>query len=97
MGVTAIDAGKKIVVANSNRYQYDGIAARTTSRDTLRVIDADKISTGSPSFLGFIPAGAGPRNMIVTADGRTLLVANLNSLSLELIDLDWLPLDPVKP
>jgi DNA-binding beta-propeller fold protein YncE len=95
VGVMAIDGGEKIVVANSNSYEYDGIATRSTHKDTLSVIDAEKISTGSPSVLGSIPAGTDPRNVSITADGRTLLVGNLNSLTLELIDLDRL--QAVKP
>jgi DNA-binding beta-propeller fold protein YncE len=97
VGVTLIDGGKKIVVANSNGIEYDSIQARSTNKDTLSVIDAGRVAAGSASVLGVLPAGTSPRNLSVTTDGRTLLVPNLNSLTLELIDLDRLPLQPVKP
>jgi DNA-binding beta-propeller fold protein YncE len=97
VGVILIDGGKKIVVANSNGYEYAGIEARSTNKDTLSVIDAGTVTKGSASVLGIIPAGTSPRMLSVTADGRTLLVANLNSLDIELIDLDQLPLQAVKP
>lgn len=91
VGVAVIDGGSKVVVANSNRF-----AGGSGDRSDLTVIDAKKIDTGASAVLGTIPAGAFPRQMHLTADGRTLLVTNANSGTLQVIDLTRLSLQPVK-
>jgi len=76
--------GKKLVVANSNQF-----ATKTGANETLTVIDTARAGEGARAILGEIPAGLDPRNMRVTADGRTLLVSNAsNGGTLEIIDLD---------
>jgi DNA-binding beta-propeller fold protein YncE len=50
------------------------------------------MSAGARAVLGTIPAGTFPRELRVTEDGRTLLVTNFNSSTLELVDLARLPL-----
>jgi DNA-binding beta-propeller fold protein YncE len=86
VGVAVIDSGRKIVVTNSNRF-----AADSTDRQTLTVVDASKISTGADAVIGAIPAGAFPREMRVTSDGRVLLLTNFGSRSVQMIDLSHLP------
>jgi DNA-binding beta-propeller fold protein YncE len=44
--------------------------------------------------LGTIPAGAFPREMAVSADGRTLFLTNFGSQSLQAIDIGNLPIVP---
>lgn len=89
VGLAVIDHGSKVVVTNSNRF-----AGAAGDRQPLTVIDAGKISAGASAVLGTIPAGAFPRELRVTADGRTLLVTNFMSNTLELVDLERLPLEP---
>jgi DNA-binding beta-propeller fold protein YncE len=86
VGVAVIDSGRKIVVTNSNRF-----AADSTDRQTLTVVDASKISAGADAVIGAIPAGAFPREMRVTSDGRVLLLTNFGSRSVQMIDLSRLP------
>jgi hypothetical protein len=57
------------------------------------VLDASKIASGSGAVMGTIPAGAFPRELRVTADGRTLLLTNFASRSLQVVDLARLPLE----
>jgi DNA-binding beta-propeller fold protein YncE len=90
--VLVVDGGKKVIVANSNQ-----VLGGVTDTETLTVIDTAKIASGTGAVLGTIPVGADPRYLSVTADGRTLLVSNYKSRTLQLIDLDRLPLQPVKP
>ena len=52
------------------------------SREWLSVIDAR-----TNAVEGVVPAGLFPRELKVTADGKTLLVTNFNSKSLELVDI----------
>jgi DNA-binding beta-propeller fold protein YncE len=75
VGVTA--AGDRVFAANSNRFALAG-----RSREWLSVIDAR-----TNAVEGAVPAGLFPRELKVTPDGKTLLVTNFNSKSLELVDL----------
>ena len=87
VGVALFEGGAKMIVANSNRF-FGG----PLNQQQLSVIDAAKTSAGARAVLGTIPAGSFPRELRVTDDGRTLLVTNFNSDTLELVDLDRLPL-----
>jgi DNA-binding beta-propeller fold protein YncE len=86
VGVVVVDAGSKVLAANSNRF-----AASPSDHSTLTVIDAGKIAAGAGAVLGTVAAGAFPREMRVTADGKTLLVTNYASNSLEMIDVSRMP------
>jgi YVTN family beta-propeller protein len=86
VGVVVVDGGRKIVVANSNRFGPGPAASQT-----LTVIDAAKVASGKDAVVGAVPAGAFPRELALTADGKTILVANSDSDSLELVDVDQLP------
>jgi YVTN family beta-propeller protein len=87
MGVALMDGGKKLVVTNV------GIIDEPQS---LTVIDAAKVTSGSEAVLGTIAVGSGPRDAALTTDGRTLFVPNFNSRTLRLIDVARLHVDPVK-
>jgi DNA-binding beta-propeller fold protein YncE len=82
IGVAVVDAGRKLIVTNSNRF-----GAGAQDAQSLLVLDAAKVSGGKSAVLGSIPAGALPREMRVTADGRTLLVVNTLSRKLQVIDI----------
>lgn len=92
VGVTVIDGGKRIVVTNSNRFGGAG----ANDKQSLNVIDATKVESGAAAVVGSIPAGAFPRELRVTADGKTLLATNFNSKTLEIVDLARLTLGPVQ-
>jgi DNA-binding beta-propeller fold protein YncE len=84
--VTVIDDGKKVLVADPF-YNLDP--------QRIAVIDAAKAVIAKPgAFLGTVPADRGPRNMSVTPDGRTLLVAEEFSNKLAIMDLDRLTPEP---
>jgi DNA-binding beta-propeller fold protein YncE len=69
-------SGGKVFVTNSNRF---GAGAG----ESLSVLDAADLSRPAAS----VPAGRFPRSVAVTADGKTLVVANFGSGTLELVDL----------
>jgi DNA-binding beta-propeller fold protein YncE len=81
VGVTA--AGDRVFVANSNRFAPPG-----RKGEWLSVLDARTNEVD-----GAVPAGLFPRELKVTPDGKTLLVTNFNSKSLELVDLARLTVD----
>ena len=73
--VAVIDGDRKVVAGNSNRI------AGATEPQTLTVLDAGRMQEGVAATLGTIPVGAFPREMAVSADGRTLFVTNFGSRS----------------
>ena len=82
VGVLPVNGGSTIVVANSHRFASDA-----DGNQTLSIIDAARLGSGAAAVVGSIPAGAFPRELEVTSDGRTLLLTNFGSRTLELIDL----------
>ena len=84
--VAVIDAGRKVVAGNSNRF------AGANEPQNLTVLDATKMQDGAAAVLGTIPAGAFPREMAVSSDGHTLFLTNFGSDSLQVIDVDHLPI-----
>ncbi len=87
--VAVIDGGKKVVAGNSNRF------AGGNAPQTLSILDAAKMEQkGADAALGVIPAGAFPRELSVSADGHTLFLTNAGSSSLQVIDIDRLPVEP---
>jgi DNA-binding beta-propeller fold protein YncE len=84
--VAVIDDGRRIVVGNSNRF------ANLRSPQTLTVLDAKKLEKGVDAVLGVMPAGAFPRGLSLSHDGRTLFLTNSGSSSLQVIDVAHMPL-----
>ena len=83
VGVTVFDSGRRVVLTNSNR--FGGVGGG--DRQSLTVVDAAQVAAGATSLVGEIPAGAFPRELRMTADGRTLIATNFNSGTVEFIDL----------
>jgi DNA-binding beta-propeller fold protein YncE len=86
VGVATIDDGKKLVVANSNRF-----VGGSDVKSNLTVIDAVSLVSGTSAVIGTIPAGAFPRQLRLTPDGRTLLLTNFASGTLQIVDVERLP------
>lgn len=84
VGITLADGGKKLLVANSNRFAGDG-------NQTVTVIDTAKVSSGEGAVLGTIPAQSFPREFASAPGGSTVFLSNFNSHSLEIIELPKLP------
>jgi YVTN family beta-propeller protein len=93
VGVATSADGKDILVADSNRFTSAG----REDNQVLTVIDAGKIGGGSDPIIGTIEVGGFPRELHLTADGKTLLVTNFGSKSIILIDAGNLPIKPPKP
>jgi len=86
--VAVVNAERMLVIAgNSNRFAAAG-------SETLTVLDATKISQGAAALVGTIAAGAFPREMHVSDDGRTLYLANARSNSVQIFDIAHLPIIP---
>ncbi len=88
VGLVVVEKGRRIIATNSNRFSGEG-----DDRQTLTVIDATKVGFSDDVVLGHIPAGAFPREITVTADQKTLLVANFRSKTVELVDLSRVRLE----
>jgi DNA-binding beta-propeller fold protein YncE len=86
VGVAVIDSGARVVVTSSNRF-----GGNPRDHQPLTLVDAAKLRAGAPSVIATIPAGAFPRELRVSGDGRTLFVTNFASRTLEMIDLARVP------
>jgi DNA-binding beta-propeller fold protein YncE len=89
VGIAVVDQGRKVIVTNSNRFAGD-----STDRQSLNVIDATTLFARVDAVIGQIPAGAFPREMRVTPDGRALILTNFGSSTVQMIDLARLPIAP---
>jgi DNA-binding beta-propeller fold protein YncE len=83
VGIAVVDSGRTIVVTNSNRFG----GTRAEDKPSLSVIDASKAGEGASAVIGSIPSGDFPREMRVTSDGKTLVLTNFGSHTIELVDL----------
>ena len=82
VGVLAIADGRIVVVVSSDR-----LAGDPADHQELSVMDVSRLSAGAGARIGTIPAGSLPRELRTTADGRTLLLTNFGSRTLEVIDV----------
>lgn len=87
VGITIADSGKKLLVANSDRFAGG-------AHQTVTVIDATRVSSGEGAVLGTIPAESFPREFASSPDGTTIFLSNFNSNSLEIIAVPKLPKSP---
>jgi DNA-binding beta-propeller fold protein YncE len=85
VGLALVDSGQRIVVADSNRFGFNGVAAN------LAVVNVAAALAGKPAVAGYLPAGQFPRQMALEPDGRTLLVTNFLSRQLEAVNVTGLP------
>jgi DNA-binding beta-propeller fold protein YncE len=84
VGLAIVDHGRRIVVADSNRFLVPGSTAGLT------VIDTAAALAGKPAVLGFIEAGKFPREESLEPNG-TLLITNFASDQLEAVNTTNLP------
>ena len=82
IGLTALNGGSRILVANSGRHG--------TGRASLGVINTAAALSGRPAVLGLIQAGLLPREFAVEPGGRTALVTNSGSHQLEAVNVSSL-------
>ena len=87
VGIAVIDSGARVVVTSSNRF-----GGNANDHQPLTVVDVARLRDGRPAVVGTIQAGAFPRELRLTADGRTLFVTNFASRTLEMIDLARAPI-----
>lgn len=105
VGVAIIENDRKVVVANSDRFNT------ATAAPSLYVIDSERIAVNSSAVVprrapgaswdslrgtpvvGMIPSRGFPREIRATADGHTLLVTNFSAGTLQIVDLRRSPWD----
>lgn len=75
--VPVIVIGDRVIAGNSNRFGTAG-----SGDQSLTVIDRSKMQV-----TGNIPVGQFPRDLIVSPDGKTLLLANYGSSTIQTINL----------
>jgi DNA-binding beta-propeller fold protein YncE len=85
VGLALVRDGSMVVVADSDRFNVSGMAA------SLAVVSVPDALARKPALLGYLPAGAFPREMALEPGGSTLLVTNYLSDQLEAVDVADLP------
>jgi DNA-binding beta-propeller fold protein YncE len=85
LGLTLVDHGARIVVADSDRGNLpSGVA-------DLAVINVAAALAHHPALLGYLPSGQQPRQFALLPGGGTLLVTNTASQQLQAVSLTHLP------
>ena len=85
VGLALVAGGRRIVVADSNRFQ---VAGATSSLAVVRVPEA---LAGRPALAGLLRAGRFPRDMALEPGGRVLLVTCFASGQVEVVHVPGLP------
>ncbi len=85
VGVAAIDRGREIVVADSNRFDQPNASAGLT------IVNASNALSGRPAITGVIRAGLFPREMAVDPAHHVLLIGNFLSGQLETVAINRIP------
>jgi DNA-binding beta-propeller fold protein YncE len=85
VGLILVGNGSRIVVADSNRFDVSGATAN------LDVVSTAAALRGRPAVIGHIASGLFPREMALEPGGRTLLVGNFLSNSIEAVDVCDIP------
>ena len=85
VGLAVADGGARVVVADSNRFNLP------TARTGLTVVDLQAMLSHRPSIVGELAAGAFPRDLAVTPDGRTVLVADFASSQMQVVGVPGAP------
>ncbi len=86
VGIAVTPDGRRVLVTNSNRF-----AGGADDKQSVTVIDATRVTDGAKAILGEIPAGAFPRELRLMPNGRTLVLTNYNSKTVQLVDLAKIP------
>jgi 6-phosphogluconolactonase (cycloisomerase 2 family) len=85
VGLALLRHGKRLIVADSNRF---GAAGKPGE---LSVINTTTALARKPAVLGAIPAGSFPRDMSMAARPSRLLVTNYDSNQLEVVGTNSIP------
>jgi DNA-binding beta-propeller fold protein YncE len=81
VGLALLAGGKRVIVADSNRFAAPG------AHSALTVVDVAAARAHRPAVVGTIPAGSFPREMSLEQSGNTLLVSNFGSGQLEAVSV----------
>jgi len=80
--VAVIQGGAKVLVGNSNRFS----AGEAKNPESVSIIDAR-----TNKAVGTLPAGAFPRDIVLSPDKRTIYIANFGSKAIDVWDSATIP------
>jgi DNA-binding beta-propeller fold protein YncE len=83
VGLALVNSGQLVVVADSNRFAQGGVSSN------LAVVSVHP--NGGLQSIGYLPTGGFPRDMVVSPNGKELLVSGYDSGSVEEVNLGTLP------
>lgn len=81
VGLALVDHGADVVVADSNRFNVPG------QKSGLTVVSTEKALAHKPAILGTVKTGLFPREMALEPGGKTLLIGNFQSGTLEAVNV----------
>jgi YVTN family beta-propeller protein len=81
VGLALFDGGRRVVVADSDRFNAPG------AHSGLTIVNAVAALAHRPAVIATLPAGQFPREMSVEPNGRVVLVGNFGSGTLEAVKL----------
>jgi DNA-binding beta-propeller fold protein YncE len=85
LGVVMVRNGSRILVANSDLHNQPGASS------SIAVISTSAALAGGHALLGLIATGLVPREFALDPGGKTVLVTNSNSGSVQAVDVGSLP------
>jgi DNA-binding beta-propeller fold protein YncE len=83
VGLALVNGDHLVVVADSNRFLQDA------STSNLAVVSVNP--NGELQLVGYLPTGSFPRDMVVSPNGKDLLVTDYDSGLVEEVNLATLP------
>jgi len=86
VGLALVDHDTALVIADSNRFDASGVTSN------LAVVALR--GTASPKLLGYVTAGAFPRDMTVSPNGNALIASDFDAGVVEELRLNTLPAAP---
>jgi len=79
--IAVVDGGRRIIAGNSNRFEA------ASKPQNMTILDASKLAQGAAAVMATMAAGVFPRELSVSADGRTVFLTNFQSKSLQVMDV----------
>jgi DNA-binding beta-propeller fold protein YncE len=85
VGLALVDGGRRIVVADSDRFDVPGAGA------SLAVVNVRAALSGRAALAGYLHSGSFPRELALEPGGGPLLVTNYGSRQLQAVRVTGLP------
>jgi DNA-binding beta-propeller fold protein YncE len=83
VGLAVVEDGKRLVIANSNRFSVNG------ENSDLSLVSVSR--DGALRLIGYIATGSFPRDITVSTNGAYVFLSNYGSDQVQQLNVDTLP------